>query len=67
MSLTNCSPNSKGLYRVYSVPFRDRFFVGIAKIQDNNEVNLSDTTILDVRLFDGTILELMAGEIKFDC
>lgn len=65
--MTNCRKNAKGLYRVYSVPFKDRFFVGIAKAQNEKEEVISDTTILDVRLFDGTVLEIMAGDVKFDC
>ena len=67
MSVISCKPNSKGMYRVYAVPYDNKYFVGIATLQDIDNKELNDTTIFNVRLFNGTVLELMAGEIKFDC
>lgn len=59
-------PNQKGQYRVYAVSYKDRYFVGIATKRDSEE-ELNTLSVMDVRLFDGTVIELLAGDIKFDC
>lgn len=60
------TPNAKGLYRVYSVSHNNTFYVGIATKKEDNE-QLHELSIMNVRLFDGTTLELLAGDLKFDC
>jgi len=59
-------PNQKGQYRVYAISHKDRYFVGIATKRDSEE-ELNTLSVMDVRLFDGTVIELLAGDIKFDC
>lgn len=59
-------PNKKGQYRVYSVSYNNRYFVGIATKQDPNE-DLNTLSVMNIKLFDGTQLEVLAGDIKFDC
>lgn len=60
-------PNKKGQYRVYNISYNNSYYVGIATKEDNEE-ELNTLSIMNVRLFDGTIIkELLAGDIKFDC
>lgn len=53
--------NAKGMYRVYGFGTH----VGIATKQNLDE-ELNEMTVMNVRLFDGTVLELLAGDLKFD-
>lgn len=59
-------PNSRGFYRVYGVSYNQTYFVGIATKKEDNE-ELNELSIMNVRLFNGTKLELLAGDLKFDC
>ncbi len=49
-------------YRVYAVQFNGKYYVGIATTNDNE---ISNDTILNIRLFNNETLEDFAGNVKF--